>query len=198
MRLDGTDIGLICLGIKNGGSFDEKDIAGSSLNRLGSGRILDALGSLVQRKLVTSADGAFHVTDAARQIMWDDSVPLDIRILRLLRSGAYGAEQISEYLQEPDEAVSGALESLRRDGLAMVSPMRSDGMLLRLYEILPDGLGRLDADEAASEIPQMLGRVRDIVERSAVGEKQEMLEILDAIKERLSTLSAGGPGSGRE
>ena len=84
-RLGLIDLEVLFLGIKGNGNFDENDIENSELKRLGVGRILDSLASLKDRKLIDlNKNGTFHITDLGKHTLWDENIPLWVRILRIL------------------------------------------------------------------------------------------------------------------
>ena len=94
-KLTITDLEILHLGIKGNGKFDEKDIENSNLKKLGVGRILDQLASMKERNLVEmNKDGSFNVTELARHTLWDDQVPLWIKILRILEIKSQDIENI--------------------------------------------------------------------------------------------------------
>ncbi len=139
-----VDLEMLRLGIEGGGTFDERDIAGSGLKRLGVGRTLDSLASLKDRGLIgVNGDGSFRVTDAARRLLWDDAVPAEARVLRLLEIRPCTAEEASGTLGMPHGGAAGVLERLRRDRLVMASPARRGEALAKVYEILPEGAGAI-------------------------------------------------------
>jgi len=75
-KLGLIDLQILHLGIKCNGNFNEKDIENSELKRLGVGRILDALASLKDRKLINlNSDGSFFITDLAKHALWDKQIP---------------------------------------------------------------------------------------------------------------------------
>ena len=68
MRKLGTvDLEILDLAMKKNGTFNENNLENSELKRLGVGRILDALASLKDRKLISlNGDGSFFITNLAR------------------------------------------------------------------------------------------------------------------------------------
>ena len=135
------DLQLIHLGILGGGKFDERDIENSELKKLGVGRILDQLGSLVERKLIEmSKDGSFLVTNQARHVFWDEKIPLWIRVFRILEIKSQTIEDIATYLMVSQDDVFKELEELRKNHLVLMSPMRNQNEIVKMYEILPEGV----------------------------------------------------------
>ena len=137
-KLGSIDLEIIFLGID--GSFNENNIEESELNRLGVGRILDALASLKDRKLIElNTDGSFEITDLAREYLWGQNIPLWGRILRLLEIKSCSIEELEKFLKESKESILNELENLRKKQLVLMSPIRRDEKLIKIYEILSDG-----------------------------------------------------------
>lgn len=160
--MDAAQVEVLAAGIRAGGTFAGADLAGIGL---GTGRALDALASLRDSGMLElGRDGTFSVTDAARRTLWDAGVPLQTRILRLLRSGSYTGAQISRILGD-GEGLEGALESLRAGGLAVLSPQRRGGRVEGAYGLLPGGRSRL----LGADIEAMLGQIEEEVRGSQMG-----------------------------
>ena len=144
VRLGFIDLEILFLGIKGGGNFDEKDIENSNLKRLGVGRILDSLASLKDRKLIDlNKDGTFSVTNMAKHVLWDESIPLRVRILRILEIKSFSSEEISEFLKKSEQEVFDEIENLRKNQYVLMSPQRIETKIIKTYEILPEGIERL-------------------------------------------------------
>ncbi len=77
MRKLGTiDLEILDLAIKENGVFNENNLENSELKRLGVGRILDALASLKDRKMISlNSDSSFSITNLAREILWSNNIP---------------------------------------------------------------------------------------------------------------------------
>jgi DNA-binding PadR family transcriptional regulator len=140
-ELNMSDLEILYLGIKKDGRFDEKDIEKSDLNKLGVGRILDQLASLKERNLIDlNKDGSFSVTNVARHILWDSQIPLWIKILRILEIKSQDIEKISSFLLSSLDQILPEIEDLRKKQLVLMSPLRNDKGIVKMYEILPDGV----------------------------------------------------------
>jgi len=149
MRKLGTvDLEVLHLAIKENGTFNENNLANSELKRLGVGRILDALASLKDRKLVLlNSDGSFSITDLAREILWSNNVPTWAKILRLLQIRSCSTEQITDILRMSEDKLIDDMEKLRKNQLVLMSPQRQEGKLVKVYEILPEGVEAIDRTE---------------------------------------------------
>lgn len=143
-KLSIVDLQILYLGIKGNGRFDEKDIDQSELKKLGVGRILDQLASLKDRKLVDlNADGSFSITSEARHILWDSQMPMWIKILRILEIKSQSIAKISSFLLLSEDLILNEIEDLRKRQLVLMSPFRNETGLVKMYEILPDGIEQI-------------------------------------------------------
>ena len=144
IKLNMVDLQILYLGIKKDGRFDEKDIEQSDLKKLGVGRILDQLASLKDRNLIEiNKDGSFSVTSIARHILWDNQIPLWVKILRILEIKSQGIDKISYYLRLSQDIVQSEIEDLRKRQLVLMSPLRNETGIVKMYEILPDGIEQI-------------------------------------------------------
>ncbi len=150
-KLNIVDLQILYLGIKKDGRFDEKDIEQSDLKKLGVGRILDQLASLKDRNLIDmNKDGSFSVTNIARHILWDNQIPLWVKILRILEMKSQGIDKISSYLLLSQNVVQSEIEDLRKRQLVLMSPLRNETEIVKIYEILPDGIEQLKKAQSGS------------------------------------------------
>ena len=144
IKLNMVDLQILYLGIKKDGRFDEKGIEQSDLKKLGVGRILDQLASLKDRNLIEmNKDGSFSVTSIARHILWDNQIPLWIKILRILEIKSQDIDKISYYLRLSQDIVQSEIEDLRKRQLVLMSPLRNETGIVKMYEILPDGIEQI-------------------------------------------------------
>ena len=183
--LGSVDVEFLALGVQ--GSFDETAIGNSGLSRLGTGRILDQLASLLERNLIEADGPCFRITPKARSYLWDERTPLWARILRLLEITPLPAADICRYLDKDADGVASGLEDLRRGGLVIMYPVKKGDGLARVYQATEDGVRRLErplddtvppvsAEKLISEI------IRDVASLNADKPKK------DAIVSRLETL----------
>ncbi len=143
-KLTMVDLQILYLGIKGNGRFDEKDIEQSELKKLGVGRVLDQLASLKERNLIEmNKDGSFFVTSMARHILWDNQIPLWIKILRILEIKSHGIEKISSFLLLSQDQIQNEIEDLRKKQLVLMSPLRIETGIVKMYEILPEGIEQI-------------------------------------------------------
>ena len=182
MRKLGTvDLEILSLAIKGKGTFDENNLENSDLKRHGVGKILDALASLKDRKFISlNSDGSFTITELAREILWSSNIPIWGRILRLLQIKSCNLNQIIEILAIDEDKIIHEIEQLRKNQLVLMSPQRQGDKLIRIYEILPEGIHKIDKTETEG------------FEQINFGESRlngEILEIIDKIKEEIQITS---------
>ncbi len=149
MRKLGTiDLQILDLAIKENGTFNENNLENSELKRLGVGRILDALASLKDRKMVSlNSDGSFSITDLAREILWSSNVPTWAKILRLLQIKSCSMKQMVDILRTSEDRLIEDLEKLRKSQFVLMAPQRQEDRLVKVYEILPEGIEEIDKTE---------------------------------------------------
>ena len=199
-KLGLIDLQILHLGIKGNGNFNEKDIENSELKRLGVGRILDALASLKDRRLINlNSDGSFFITDLAKHTLWDEQIPTWVKILRLLEIKSCSSEAISDFLKKPEIKLIDEIEKLRKNQLILMSPLRQESKIIKMYEILPEGIEKIKKIEETGfqndsleekkpriEIFELIDQIRkEISEESEFNNKKSIILKLDQIKEKL-------------
>lgn len=202
MRKLGTiDLEILNLAQKENGTFNEKNIENSSLKRLGVGKILDALASLKDRKMISlNQDGSFSITQIAKEILWSDNTPAWAKILRLLQIKSCSMTEIADILRIKEEAIFEDIEKLRKNQLVLMSPQRQEEKLVKIYEILPEGVQEIDKTETEgfdkinfeeskssveilSLIDEIIKEVQDSVLKSS--KEKAITEKLYKLKDRL-------------
>ena len=149
MRKLGTvDLEVLHLAIKENGTFNENNLENSELKRLGVGRIIDALASLKDIKLVSlNSDGSFSMTELAREILWSNNIPTWAKILRLLQIKSCSMKKIADILRMSEDNLIEDVEKLRKNQFILMSPQRQDNRLVKVYEILLEGIEEIDKTE---------------------------------------------------
>lgn len=202
VRLGFVDLEILFLGITGNGNFNENNIENSNLKRLGVGRILDSLASLKDKKLIDlNRDGSFSITNLAKYTLWDEKIPLWIRILRILEIKSFSSEEISNFLKKPEQKIFEEIERLRKNQLVLMSPQRIESKIIKIYEILPEGIEKLEIVEKEGfkkhklvETPKLKIEIFSIVNQ-VINEindseltsekKEEIISKLKKIKEKL-------------
>ncbi len=183
-KLTMVDLQILYLGIKGNGRFDENDIEQSDLKKLGVGRVLDQLASLKERNLIEmNKDGSFFVTSMARHILWDNQIPLWIKILRILEIKSHGIEKISSFLLLSQDQIQNEIEDLRKRQLVLMSPLRIETGIVKMYEILPEGIEQIKKaqSEGFRNKPEITKPTIEIW--SIIEETVEEIKGLDGISE---------------
>ena len=173
MRKLGTiDLEMLHLAINENGKFDENNLENSDLKRFGVGKILDSLASLKDRKMILlNSDGSFSITELARQILWSENIPKWARVLRLLQIKSCNMDQISDMLKISKEELSKEVEKLRKSQLVLMSPQRQNEKLVKVFEILSEGIEEIDKTETEG------------FDKIIFGEQKSVGGILDTIDE---------------
>jgi len=144
IKLSVNDLEMLYLGIRENNNFNEKDIENSELKKLGIGQILDLLASLKERKLIDlNKDGSFFVTDLAKHTLWTGKIPLWLKILRLLEIKSGSIDEISRILKKSEIELNKEIEKLRKMELILMLPIRKENMIIKTYEILPEGIEKI-------------------------------------------------------
>jgi hypothetical protein len=178
IKLGLIDLEILFLGIKNNGVFNEKDIENSELKRLGVGRVLDALASLKERKLLTlNNDGTFAITDLAKYTVWSKEIPIEVKILRLLEIKSFDIESISNFLRKPENELIEEIEKLRKKQLILMSPLRQESKLIKMYEIRPEGI------EEIKKIEEFGFQNRELEGKNP---KKEIFELINELMEEIN------------
>jgi len=202
MRKLGTvDLEILNLAIKENGTFNENNLENSELKRLGVGRILDALASLKDRKLVSlNTDGSFSITVLAREILWSNNIPTWAKILRLLQIKSCSMEQMTDILRTSEDNLIEDVEKLRRNQFVLMAPQRKEGRLVKVFEILPEGVEEIDKTETEGfdninfdqpkpevEILSLIDEIVKEIQDSQIdqSEKDSITEKLSKLKDRL-------------
>lgn len=177
-KLGLIDLEILYLGIKGDGNFNETGIENSELKRLGVGRILDALASLKDRKLINlNNDGSFSITDLAKHTLWDEQIPTWVKILRLLEIKSCSSNVMSDFLKKPETELIDEIEKLRKNQLILMLPLRQESKIIKMYEILPEGIEKIKKIEET-------GFQNDSLEEKKP--KTEIFEIIDQIIKEIS------------
>jgi len=106
--------------------------------------LADKFTTLQEKNLLSkNQEGLFKITKAGINTFWDIESPLWQNLLKLLRIKPLSDAECAMYLEEPIPAVQQALEMIRKKGYVMMTPLRKDTKLLKIFEILPEGVGQL-------------------------------------------------------
>ena len=188
MRKLGTiDLEILFLAIKENGTFDENHLENSELKRHGVGKILDTLASLKERKFISlNSDGSFSITQLAKEILWSSNIPIWGRVLRLLQIKSCSLNEIVEIIRISEDIIMVEIEKLRKDQLILMSPQRKEEKLIKMYEILPEGIQEIDKTETEGfngkkfgegeqrvETTEMINQIIKEIQKLEVSEKKK-------------------------
>jgi len=179
MRKLGTiDLEVLQLAMNENGTFNETHLENSKLKRHGVGKILDTLASLKDRKFISmNENGSFTITNLAKEILWSSKIPTWAKILRLLQIKSCDLQQIIETIDNSEDKVFNELEQLRKNQLVLMSPQRQDEKIIKVYEILPEGVQVIDKTETQGFENIKFGKSK------SSGEKLETIEeIINEVK----------------
>jgi|TARA_B110000263_G_scaffold131096_1_gene113995 hypothetical protein len=182
MRKLGTiDLEILDLAIKEKGTFNENSLENSELKRHGVGKILDTLASLKDRKFISlNKDGSFSITELAREILWSSNIPTWARVLRLLQIKSCNLNQIIDIIGISEDKIILEIEKLRKNEFLLMSPQRQENKLIKVYEILPDGISEVDKTETEGFNKIKFGELKS---------NGGILEIIDEIKKDVQNIS---------
>jgi hypothetical protein len=166
MRKLGTiDLEILHLAINENGTFNENNLENSELKRLGVGKILDSLATLKDRKMISlNNNGSFSITEFAREILWSKNIPKWARILRLLQIKSCNMEQILDILKIPKLEASEEVEKLRKSQFVLMSPQRQEGKIVKVFEILSEGVEEIDKTETEGFDKIKFGEIKPEIE----------------------------------
>lgn len=202
MRKLGTiDLEILHLAINENGTFNENNLEHSKLKRLGVGKLLDSLATLKDRKMIAlNADGSFSITDLAKEILWSKNIPIWAKILRLLQIKSCNMGQIEDILKISRNEIIEEIEKLRKNQFVLMSPQRIEEKVIKVYEILPEGIREIDKTETEGFAKTEFGVVKQNVEILSIIEliikeiqdtqleqskKDSIVEKLSGLKEKL-------------
>jgi len=182
MRKLGTiDLEILDLAIKEKGTFNENSLENSELKRHGVGKILDTLASLKDRKFISlNKDGSFSITELAREILWSSNIPTWAKVLRLLQIKSCNLNQIIDIIGISEDKIIVEIEKLRKNEFLLMSPQRQENKLIKVYEILPDGISEVDKTETEGFNKIKFGELKS---------NGGILEIIDEIKKDVQNIS---------
>jgi len=198
MRKLGTiDLEILHLAINENDTFNETNLENSELKQLGVGKLLDSLATLKDRKMISlNSDGSFSITELAKEILWSKSIPTWAKILRLLQIKSCNMGQIEDILKISRNEIEEDIEKLRKNQFVLMSPQRIEGKVIKVYEILPEGILKIDKTETDGFDSIQFGEIKQDVEILSIIElvikeiQDTQLEQTkkDSIIEKISTL----------
>ena len=97
--------------------------------------LVDKFTFLQEKNLLTkNKEGLFVLTKNGINTFWDIESPLWLNLLKLLRVKPLADTECARYLEEYIPAVQQALEMIRKKGYVMMSQLRKEEKLLKMFE----------------------------------------------------------------
>ena len=96
--------------------------------------LVDKFASMQEKNLLTkNKEGLFVLTKNGINTFWDIESPLWLNLLKLLRVKPLADIECARYLEEYIPAVQQALEMIRKKGYIMMSQLRKEEKLLKMF-----------------------------------------------------------------
>jgi hypothetical protein len=124
-------------------------------------------------------NGSFTITELAKEILWSSKIPIWAKILRLLQIKSCDLQQIIETINSSEDEIFNELEQLRKNQFVLMSPQRQDEKLIKVYEILPEGIEVIDKTETEGF---------QLIKNKETFQRLEILEVTDQIVEKITNL----------
>ena len=141
---DYIDLEILYQAKKSKNGISPENISQPDVFTPGIWELADKFATLQEKKLLSKSDeGLFKITKAGINTFWHTESPLWMNLLKLLRIKPLSDKECAMYLEEPIPAVQQALEMIREKGYVMMTPLRKDKKLLKMFEILPEGIEQL-------------------------------------------------------
>ncbi len=141
---DYIDLEILYRAKKSKNGISPENISQPDVFTPGIWELADKFSTLQEKKLLSKSDeGLFKITKAGINTFWHTESPLWMNLLKLLRIKPLSDKECAIYLEEPIPAVQQALEMIREKGCVMMTPLRKDQKLLKMFEILPKGVEQL-------------------------------------------------------
>ena len=192
MRKLGTiDLEILSLAIKENGTFDENHLENSELKRHGVGKILDTLASLKERKFISlNKNGSFSITQLAKEILWSSNIPIWAKVLRVLQIKSCSLNEIVEIFRISENIIMVEIEKLRKEQMILMAPQRKDEKIIKMYEILPEGIQEINKIETEGFNGKKFGEIKQPIETTEIInqiiKEIQSLEISEKKKEKIT------------
>jgi len=106
--------------------------------------LVDKFATLQEKNLITKKkEGLFVLTKKGMNTFWDIESPLWLNLLKLLHIKPFSDTECAMYLEEPIPAVQQALDMIRKKEYVLMAPLRKEEKLLKMFEIMPEGVEQL-------------------------------------------------------
>ena len=109
-------------------------------------------------------NGSFSITELAKEILWSKNIPTWAKILRLLQIKSCNIRQVEDILKISRNDIVEEIEKLRKNQFVLMSPQRIEDKVIKVYEILPEGILEIDKTEIEGFDNTNFGEVKQDVE----------------------------------
>jgi len=141
---DYIDLEILYRAKKSKNGIKPENISKPDVFTPGIWELADKFATLQERNLLSkNEEGLFKITKAGINTFWNIESPLWMNLLKLLRIKPLIDTECAMYLNEPIPGVQQALEMIRKKGYIIMSPLRKEKKLLKMYEILSEGIEQL-------------------------------------------------------
>jgi len=141
---DYIDLEILYRAKKSKNGIKPENISKPDVFTPGIWELADKFATLQERNLLSkNEEGLFKITKAGINTFWNIESPLWMNLLKLLRIKPLIDTECAMYLDEPIPGVQQALEMIRKKGYIIMSPLRKEKKLLKMYEILSEGIEQL-------------------------------------------------------
>jgi len=143
-NIDYMDLEILYQAKKSKNGITPEAISKQDVFTPGVWELVDKFATLQENNLITkNKEGLFVLTKNGMNTFWDIESPLWLNLLKLLRIKPFSDTECAMYLEEPIPAVQQALDMIRKKGYVLMAPLRKEEKLLKMYEILPEGVEQL-------------------------------------------------------
>ncbi|KAG2474245.1 MAG: hypothetical protein NPMRTH4_560003 [Nitrosopumilales archaeon] len=144
VNFDYIDLEILYQAKKSKKGISPENISQQDVFTPGIWELVDKFATLQEKNLLTkNKEGLFVLTKTGMSTFWHMESPLWLNLLKLLRVKPFSDTECAMYLEEYIPAVQQALEMIRKKGYVMMSQLRKEDKLLKMFEILPEGIDQL-------------------------------------------------------
>jgi len=183
---DYIDLQILYQAKKSKNGISPENISQPDVFTPGIWELADKFATLQERNLLSkNEEGIFQITKAGMNTFWDIESPLWLNLLKLLRIKPLSDAECAMYLEEPIPAVQQALEMIRGKGYVMMSSLRKEKRLLKMFEILPEGAEQL---KTAGKYNLLIAKLGDKLVVELENGEGILYEIIDDLVNPLKTI----------
>jgi hypothetical protein len=183
---DYIDLQILYQAKKSKNGISPENISQPDVFTPGIWELADKFATLQERNLLSkNEEGIFQITKAGMNTFWNIESPLWMNLLKLLRIKSLSDAECAMYLEEPIPAVQQALEMIREKGYVMMSSLRKEKKLLKMFEILPEGVEQL---KTAGKFNLLIAKLGDKLVVELENGEGILYEIIDDLVNPLKTI----------